>query len=309
MRVRFERAQGVLRDLGRSFPGSDLALWAAGVTFFGLIGIVPATMVSLRLAAALIGADAVVAGVDVAASGLPQGHGTPTALHTLAVAAVGMSWLQTAVAVFPASLYGEGLRRAFRQLTPLAADRLTGWRGRLGLLPVIAVAPVLVLLVLGASPSVAPLYAAGGWALVLGVVIAFHVMFGSLSAALVLVYRFVGPGRPDLRAVLVAGFGTGAVLSGFLQGFLLFLAIPIEWSLPFAGLPIFGAVTALALWLYLLHLLVLLGYRLTVVVDGILRAPHTTNPNGTATRPTSSPPTSAEPGSPKNAVWASTEEP
>ncbi len=40
----------------------------------------------------------------------------------------------------------------------------------------------------------------------------------------------------------MAGFGTGAFLSGFLQGFVLFLAIPVEWSLPFGGLPIFGAV-------------------------------------------------------------------
>ena len=50
------------------------------------------------------------------------------------------------------------------------------------------------------------------------------------------------------------------VLAGFLQGFVLFLAIPIEWSLPFGGLPVFGAVAALALWLYLLHVLLLLGY-------------------------------------------------
>ena len=41
---------------------------------------------------------------------------------------------------------------------------------------------------------------------------------------------------------------TGAVLSGFLQGFLLFLAIPIEWSLPFGGLPVFGSVTAKPWW-------------------------------------------------------------
>jgi membrane protein len=32
-------------------------------------------------------------------------------------------------------------------------------------------------------------------------------------------------------------------------------------------LPVFGAVTALALWLYLVHLLVLLGYRLVRVTD------------------------------------------
>jgi membrane protein len=99
-------------------------------------------------------------------------------------------------------------------------------------------------------------------------VIAFHVVFVLVSLALVLVYRFVAPGRIGLRGLLWSGFGTGAVLAGFLQGFLLFLAIPIEWSLPFGGLPVFGAVTALALWLYLLHLIVLVGYRAALLLDG-----------------------------------------
>ena len=57
------------------------------------------------------------------------------------------------------------------------------------------------------------------------------------------------------------------MIAGFLQGFLLFLAIPVDWSLPFGGLPVFGAVAALALWLYLIHVLVLVGYRLTLTLD------------------------------------------
>jgi len=260
-------ARTVVAGLGRSFPGSDFALWAAGATFFGLIGLVPATMVSLWLAAVLAGPEAVIARVDIAVTGLPPGHGTPTALHTLVTTAVGMSWVQALVAVFPASLYGEGLRRAFDQLSPVVDDRFTGWRGRLGLLPLIAVGPGLVLALLAGAPLVAPLYDAGGGSLVLGVVIAFHVVFVLVSVALVLVYRFVAPGRIGTRALLLAGFGTGSVMSGFLQGFLLFLAIPVEWSLPFGGLPVFGAVTALAFWLYLLHLIVLVGYRLALVLD------------------------------------------
>ena len=97
--------------------------------------------------------------------------------------------------------------------------------------------------------------------------IAFHVVWVAVSTALVLIYRWVAGGRSGWRPLLLAGFTTGAFLSGFLQGFLLFLAIPVEWSLPFGGLPIFGAVVALALWLYALHLIVLLGYRLMLVLE------------------------------------------
>jgi membrane protein len=260
--------RGVLRDLGPSFPVSDVALWAAGASFFALLGVVPITLIGLRVAAALIGPDAVAAGMATAIGGLPGGHGTPSALRTLTATALNLSWLRTVVALFPASLYGEGLRRAFLQLSPRRSERLTGWRGRVGVLPVVALAPLLVLAVLASAPVAAPLYAAGGRSLLLGVLIAFHVVWIGVSVALVLVYRLVAAGRVGLRALLWGGFGTGSFLAGFLQGFLLFLAIPVEWSLPFGGLPVFGAVAALALWLYLVHVLVLVGYRLTLVLDG-----------------------------------------
>jgi membrane protein len=132
---------------------------------------------------------------------------------------------------------------------------------------VVAIAPVLFLALLAAAPVVSPLYIAGGGHLVLGVVIAFHVTFVLLSIGLLLIYRLVGAGRIATGPLLVGSFGTGAFVAGFLQGFLLFLAIPIEWSLPFGGLPIFGAVAALTLWLYLIHVLVLVGYRLTLTLD------------------------------------------
>jgi membrane protein len=260
--------QEILHGLGRSHPDSDLALWAAGATFFGIIGIVPIALIALRLAAVLVGADAVAQGVATAVTGIAQGHGTPEALRTLTATALRMTPLQTAIVLFPASLYGEGLRRAFLQLSTEVPDKFTGWRGRLALLPVLAIAPVLVLALLAAGPVVAPLYLAGGSRLMLGVVIAFHVTFVLLWIALLLIYRIVGAGRIAARALLIGSFAAGSVIAGFLQGFLLFLAIPVDWSLPFGGLPIFGAVAALALWLYLIHVLVLVGYRLTLTLDG-----------------------------------------
>ncbi|MDT7743413.1 MAG: rane protein [Actinomycetota bacterium] len=263
------RVKGAAGEVRRTFPGSDVALWAAGATYFGLIGLVPLALVSLWAVGRLVGADTVTAAMESAVSGLPGGHGTPEALRTLTHVALSMSWVRALVVLFPASLYGEGLRRAFLQLSGIP-DRLTGWRGRAGLLGVAVVAPFLVLAVLATSPFVGPLYSRGGWWLVLGIVVAFHVVWVAVSTTLVAVFRLVGPGRLGWRALVVGGFSTGAVLAGFLQGFLLFLAIPVEWSAPFGGLPIVGAVSALALWLYLIHLLVLCGYRVTVVLDGLL---------------------------------------
>lgn len=94
----------------------------------------------------------------------------------------------------------------------------------------------------------------------------------AVSTALLGVFALIGPGRLGWRALLVGAFGSGAILAGFLQGFVLFLAIPVSWSAPFGGLPIIGAVSALALWLFLIHILVLCGFRVTVVLDEIFRA-------------------------------------
>jgi membrane protein len=266
-------AMSRLRDLAagarKTFPGSDIALWAAGATYFGAIGLVPLALVSLWVVGGLVGPDALTSAMEEAIGGLPSGHGTPEALRTLTSVALSMSWLQALVVLFPASLYGEGLRRAFVQMSS-ASDTLTGWRGRAGLLGVATAAPFLVLAVLASAPYVGPLYAGTGWTLVWGVVVGFHVVWVTVSLALLGVFALIGPGRLCRRALLLGAFGTGAILAGFLQGFVLFLAIPVSWSAPFGGLPVIGAVSALALWLYLIHILVLCGFRVTVVLDELL---------------------------------------
>jgi membrane protein len=80
-------------------------------------------------------------------------------------------------------------------------------------------------------------------------------------------FRVVAPGGPSWFATLVGAFGTSAVLSGFLQGFLLFLALPIDLGIPFGGLDVVGATVAVALWLFVLHVLLLVGWAATDALD------------------------------------------
>jgi membrane protein len=80
-------------------------------------------------------------------------------------------------------------------------------------------------------------------------------------------FRVVAPGRPDWRAALIGGVVTGAFISGFLQGFTLFLALPVDLGRPFGGLTVVGATSALLLWLWVLHVVVCIGYAFTWAVD------------------------------------------
>ncbi len=261
------RAGVVLRDAVRELRGRDLSLWAAGVTFFAVLAVVPLVLVALRGAAFLGSPEFVRHGVSRWADALPAGHGPGPALEALATAALGTPWTALLVTLLPATFYGEGLLRGLVQVAGRPAGALVGWRGRLMFVPVLVLSPTLAIAPLATADAVAGYYTRGGWATFWGITLSFHIDWLIIAAVTAIVFAGSAP-RGVRRGPLVAGaFAVAAVLTGFFHGFLLFLAIPLDWSVPFGGLVAVGAVSALVLWLYLLHVLLLLGYRLTLSAE------------------------------------------
>ncbi|WP_323056106.1 YhjD/YihY/BrkB family envelope integrity protein [Streptomyces sp. NEAU-W12] len=249
--------------------GRQLALTAAGTTFFAMVAVIALMLVLLRLSVFVVGREGLRQAAEDIGDALPYGHGVQSGLRTVAGAAARLSYPALAVALVPASVYGEGLRRGFLHLSPVAArdDTFTAWRGRLGLVPALAAGPLLMSIVLHAGPPLARLADAGGHRLGWSAVLAFHLLWLLLSTEVFLLFRFVGVGTAGLRATVLAAFVTGAFLCGFLGGFVLFLAVPVDWSVPFGGLVVPGAVVALGLWMYLLHTVLLVGYQLMLCLD------------------------------------------
>jgi len=95
-------------------------------------------------------------------------------------------------------------------------------------------------------------------------VASFLVVWVAVTAMLTWVYRVVGSASPPWPWVLLGATITAANLSGFMHGFVLFWAIPVDLGLPFGGFEVVGAVVAVALWLYALHLIALVGYVATL---------------------------------------------
>lgn len=265
---------GVLRavtaDVRGSLRGRDLVLWAAGLTFYAGLGLVPMLLLALRGAALLFGPAFVLDSARILGGSMPSAHDPTEALVTLAEAAVNASWPVLAAALIPATLYGEGLRRGLGQVAHRPVSKWTGQAGRVGFLPVLVMAPLLLALPLRFTADVAPLYEAGGWSVVWGVVLSFHLDLVPVCVAVALVFAFAGPVTLSVRSAVLSGVAVGAVLTGFLHGFLLFLAIPLDWSIPFGGLPAVGTVAALGLWLFAVHIILLLGYRTTLSVRDVL---------------------------------------
>lgn len=123
---------------------------------------------------------------------------------------------------------------------------------------------------LGLTPVLNQLSSHGTGSTVLGLYLALNVNWMVLSLPLAWSYRIVAPDPPSWKVAMAGGFTTGAFVSGFLQGFVLFLSLPIDLGSPFGGATAVGAVSAVLLWMWVLHLGALYGYVATRAVSRLL---------------------------------------
>jgi membrane protein len=269
-----ELAGGVRRRL----EGRDLALISAGLTFYAGIAVVPLLVLAFGLTARLTSPDRVTELGGRLAELLPAELGAPDAVARLVEAGVGLGVLDGLLALVPMTFYGEGLRRALLRFSR-RREGMTGWRGRLAALPVLIVAPVLLYPLLLTVPVMADLARDGGVLATVGrVAVGFYGVLAALTLPLAWGFRVVGGGRVRRVALAVGAAFTAACLSGFLQGFVLFLALPLDLGAPFGGLAVVGGVVAVGLWLFVLHLVVLVGWLLTQSLDELLARRSATAP-------------------------------
>ncbi|MDP9436894.1 MAG: YihY/virulence factor BrkB family protein, partial [Actinomycetota bacterium] len=197
--------------------------------------------------------------------------------RALAAAGAGLSAPQALAALLPASLYGEGLVRAFDRLSDAAPAGARGLRRRLASLALLAVSPLLLLAGLAASRGLTRALGDGLLDRALGVYCAFLVGWRVISVFLLLSYRGIARGGCGARALLWAALSTGSMLSGTCLGFVLFLSLPLDLGPAFGGSVVLAVSAATLGWIYLLHLVVLVGYVLTLRLEARsghpLRAP------------------------------------
>jgi membrane protein len=288
MRARLRLLRRAFAAPFRPLRGRDLALHAAAVTFYGAIAVVPVALLAIWLTGLVVGAESVRALTGHTIAALPDEIGAPRALSALIDAGLRLTPALALASLLPATLYGEGLRRAFVSLRD-DGEALVGWRGRLLWLPLLAATPALLLALFLALPVTSGLWVRGGWFSVLGVVLSFLAAWLVLTPVVIWVFRYVAPGRPEWLATVLVGSFTAANLSGFLHGFVLFCSLPLRLGLPFGGFTQVGGMVAVGLWLYLFHVIVLAGYAATHSASAFQRsrrAPVPGSPRPAAGRPT-----------------------
>jgi membrane protein len=262
-----EAVGSAMRTIGRR----DVNVAAAQLTYFGAIAIVPWLLLAIWSTTWVSGTASAEARLLDLQALVPPDMGARGPFRDLVSAGTGLGLVGALVTLLPATFYGEGIRRGCLSLLP-ATDRLTGWRARLSMLPLIVVAPPLAITAVHFSSGLVELAARDGLGPHLArIVISFTITWLVLTVPLAWVYRQVAPGHLPWTSALLGGLATASFLAGFLQGFLLFLAIPVDVGVPFGGLDVVGGVVAAGFWLFLLHLVLLVGWVVTVEVDDRLR--------------------------------------
>lgn len=151
--------------------GKDLALHAAGVTFYGAIAVVPLLLLAGWLATVLVGEERVLGFAQTLGQALPSTLGAGEVASEIIARASELGVLGALLALLPATLYGEGVWRSYASLSG-APDTRGARRGRLAVLPVLAAAPLLLLGVLAVTPLLAELVGSGPGSTALGVYLA-----------------------------------------------------------------------------------------------------------------------------------------
>lgn len=266
-RMQHETA-ALARDVRAAVRGHDLTLIAAGTTFYLAIAVVPMVLVAIRLASLLVGPARILhLGLELAHR-LPATLGADRVTRAMVEAGSHLTWMRALLSLIPASLYGEGLRRAFQRLSPQESSGVrTAWKGRAIALPLLTVSPLLTVAVLVVGTEITSRVGTGVGGTLLGGYLAFLSAWILVSLTLVLLYRALAPDRPRVPALLLGAFGTGSFVAGFLIGFAIFLQIPLQIGSAYGGFAGAGAVAVAGGWLLLLHALVLIGYSVTLCLD------------------------------------------
>jgi membrane protein len=261
--------RGVVTTTRRDLAGHDLALASAGATLYAVLAAIPTLLVAIALAGFVVGEGTMAHYGARLTDTIPSALGAGSWVSALFHAGLSLSPLTVVLAVFMGSAYGRGLSRALRRFAPSPELRLPpAWWSRALTLPLLGLAPLLLLALLICVPAISRLQGDGGPAGVIGAsYLGLNVIWVITWLPLTWTFRVIAPGRPSWRAALVGGVVTGAFISGFLQGFTLFLSLPIDLSRPFGGLAAVGVTSALILWLWVLHVVFCMGYVLTWNLD------------------------------------------
>jgi len=255
------RLPGPLRGLWERAREHEILLHASSLAFYALVSVAPVVIVSLWLMSLVVGDQQVRDLASKLKEVAPQKLGADDAMMRVAELGTRVGVPAVVAALWPATAYGAGLKRALEHVSPAAKKDLRGVRGRglavFALLPVFAVGGLLAsylgTTLLGDSGAVVVI----GW--ILGLIGAF--VFVSVTVAII--YRVYAPDDLPLAVLARGAAACAAGVAVVSLGFTIYLRIGADFAERYASSGL-AAVVLLAVWLFVSNVLLIVGYKVAL---------------------------------------------
>jgi membrane protein len=261
----FHIARTITTEVAGHVRRHDLVFYAAGLTFYAAIAVAPLLLVAWFVTSLVLGDNLVTTLTLALAEYAPTSLGLQDGVRSLGEVGPRLGLAAFAAALIPATSYGDGLVRALDRIAE-RDRRAKGLRGRLLGLVFVAALPPVVMAELGAVAVLPGALGFTGRFNLVSVAVAFVV--GWLSAGLLVgvLYRAFSP-RPIQAGPLALGaVVTGAFLSGMSLTWLFLLRFGVDVGVAFGDSDLLGTLVVAAVFLYLVQVVLLTGYVLSLVV-------------------------------------------
>jgi uncharacterized BrkB/YihY/UPF0761 family membrane protein len=272
-------------------------LTAAALSFYALMSFPPMVLIAFWIVGAVAGKDQLQAAGDTLSGWLPQQLQSTGLLTTMTSVAAGVGWTSVLAAVWPATWYGGGLSRSFDRIAGGDKRRLDGLRGRALGLCLVLLLPLGVLAVLLVAFLAPGITGHGAWAYALGLLGGGLLGLVLLTGVLAAVYEVFGPVEVRWRETTAGGALAALAAVLVTAGFVGYVRLAGSYDTKY-GNHLVGTVALFALWVYLVHLVVLSGYRWTANrARRRRRSSRSGSSSGNAGSAAASPTSSSEPAS------------
>ncbi|HEY7281687.1 MAG TPA: YihY/virulence factor BrkB family protein [Actinomycetota bacterium] len=238
--------------------GQDIALFASGLAFYALVSAAPLAVVAVWVASVVVGDARMHELATQLQQHAPGGIRVGSTLQSIVAAGTSIGVVALITALWPASSYGAGLRRAFVRLSPRNPREAKGLRGR-GL-ALLVLLPVLVAGSLLGSFVGTNLLGDGGVAYAFGIVMALAIGFLAAAVGVALIYRIFPPERMRWRSILKGTLFAAAAVSVLSLGMTLFVGAAGSSEREHFGSTGIALMVLFAVWLFLSNVMLLIGY-------------------------------------------------
>jgi membrane protein len=255
----------VAADVVRHVRRHDLVFYAAGLTFYAAIAVVPLLLVAWFVTSLVLGDDLVRTLTLALAEYAPTSLGLQEGVRSLGEVGPRLGVASFAAALVPATSYGDGLVRALDRVAE-RDRRAKGLRGRLLGLVFVAALPPVAMAELGAVAVLPDALGFTGRFNLVSVAVAFVVGWLSASLLVGVLYRAFSPRPIRARPLALGATVTGSFLSGMSLTWLFLLRFGVDVGIAFGGSDLLGTLVVAAVFLYLVQVVLLGGYVLSLVL-------------------------------------------